>query len=115
MIRLLPTTTVALLALLLATPVSFAKDVTKIENLERGSNVTLQGEVTRILDEDEFRLQDETGSVRVYIGWRNRVMVDVGEKVTVSGFVDDDLVSYFRPEVYAREIVREDGSSIALD
>ena len=53
--------------------------------------------------------------MRVYIGWRNRVAVDVGETVTVTGFVDDDLVNVFRPEVYARTIVRQDGSTIELD
>lgn len=52
-------------------------------------------------DEDVFRLADETGRIRVDIGWRNRVRVSVGETVTAMGFVDDDLVNGFRPEVYA--------------
>ena len=107
--------TFAVFTLLLATSGSLAKGITNVADLKPGATVTLQGEVTRILDEDEFRLQDETGSVKVYIGWRNRVMVDVGETVTVSGFVDDDLVSHFRPEIYAREIVRQDGTTIALN
>ncbi len=107
-------TTLAMAALLLAAPGSLASEVTKIENLERGASVTLQGEVVRILDEDEFRLRDDTGSVQIYIGWQNRVMVDVGETVTVSGFVDNDLIDVFRPEVYAREIIREDGSTVEL-
>ena len=106
--------TLAMAALLLAAPVSLASEVTKIENLERGVSVILQGEVVRILDEDEFRLRDDTGSVQIYIGWQNRVMVDVGETVTVSGFVDNDLIDVFRPEVYAREIIREDGSTVEL-
>ncbi len=106
--------TLAMAALMLAAPGSLASEVTKIENLERGANVTLQGEVVRILDEDEFRLRDDTGSVQIYIGWQNRVMVDVGENVTVSGFVDNDLIDVFRPEVYAREIIREDGSTVEL-
>ncbi len=113
--RTLPSTAVAVLALLLTTSGSFAKEVTNIGDIERGASVTLQGDVTRILDEDEFRLEDETGSVQVYIGWRNRVMVDVGEKVTVKGVVDDDLVDHFRPEVYARQIVRQDGTIIELN
>ena len=113
--RALPTTTLAVLALLVATPGAFAKEVTKIEDIERGASVTLEGEVIRILDEDEFRLQDETGSVRIYVGWRNRVTVAVGETVTVTGFVDDDLVSYFRPEIYARQVVRQDGTTITFD
>ena len=107
-------TALAMAALLLAAPASLASEVTKIENLERGASVTLQGEVVRILDEDEFRLRDDTGSVQIYIGWQNRVMVDVGETVTVSGFVDNDLIDVFRPEVYAREIIREDGSTVEL-
>ena len=113
--RFLPTATVTLLALALAVPGALARDVTKIGDIQRGSSVSLQGEVTRILDEDEFRLEDDTGSVRVYIGWKNRVMVDVGEKVAVNGIVDDDLIDFFRPEVYAREIVRQDGTRITLD
>lgn len=94
---------------------SAKENITKIGDVTRGANVTLQGKVTRILDEDEFRLADETGSIRVYIGWRNRVMVSVGETVTVKGFVDDDLVNVFRPEVYANELVREDGTTVKLN
>lgn len=115
MMKILPATAVVLLVFGLAAPATFAKEVTKIGDIQRGASVVLAGEVVRILDEDEFRLRDDTGSVRVYIGWRNRVMVDVGEQVSVTGFVDDDLVNYFRPEVYAREIVRGDGSTITLD
>lgn len=89
--------------------------ITKIGEVTRGASVTLQGKVTRILDEDEFRLEDETGSIRIYIGWRNRVMVNVGETVTVKGFVDDDLMGVFRPEVYAKELIREDGTSVRLN
>ena len=106
--------TVFLLAVLI-TPIAFAEEVTSIGNLERGMSATVKGEVTRILDEDEFRVQDETGSVRVYIGWKNRVSVTTGEKITVRGFVDDDLASYFRPEIYAFELIREDGSVIELN
>ena len=89
--------------------------ITKIEDVTRGASVTLQGKVTRILVEDEFRLADETGSIRIYIGWRNRVMVTVGESITVRGFVDDDLVNVFRPKVYANEPVREDGTLVRLN
>ena len=90
------------------------EQITNIGDITRGASVTLQGEVTRILDEDEFRLQDDTGSVKIYIGWRNRVMVGVGETVKVVGFVDDDLIDAFRPEVYAQKIIRENGETIKL-
>jgi uncharacterized protein YdeI (BOF family) len=77
-------------------------------------SATIQGQVTRILDEDEFRIQDKTGSVKVYIGWKNRVTVPVGETITVRGIVDDDLKAFFRPELYASEIIRADGSVTKL-
>lgn len=85
-----------------------------IDSLERGMTTTITGEVTRILDEDEFRLQDESGSVRVYTGWQNRVMINSGEKLSVRGFVDNDIASYFRPEFYAFEIIRENGEVVKL-
>jgi uncharacterized protein YdeI (BOF family) len=103
------------LSIIFIIPVAFAEEVTSIDNLERGMSATVKGEVTRILDEDEFRIQDETGSVRVYIGWKNRVSFPTGEKLTVRGFVDDDLAAYFRPELYAFEIIREDGTVIKLN
>lgn len=93
---------------------SSGDSITRIEDVHPGAPVQLQGTVTRILDEDEFRMEDETGSIRVYIGWRNRVPVEVGEEVRVRGVVDDDLVGAFRPEVYASEIVRADGTVIQL-
>lgn len=91
-----------------------AEEFTSIGDIQRGMSVTLKGEVARITDEDEFRLRDDTGSVLIYIGWRNRVMVKTGETVIVRGFVDDDLQDFFRPEVYAQEIVRENGEVIRL-
>lgn len=92
-----------------------AKAITPIGNLDRGMSVVISGKVTRILDEDEFRMEDATGSVRVYIGWRNRVTVAEGEHITVRGVVDDDLTAFFRPELYASEITREDGTVIKLN
>lgn len=90
------------------------ENITNISDISRGASVTLKGTVTRILDEDEFRLEDKTGSVKIYIGWKNRVMVKVGESVTVKGFVDDDLINAFRPEVYAQKIIRENGETVEL-
>jgi uncharacterized protein YdeI (BOF family) len=92
-----------------------SEELTPIGELKRGMSAVINGKVTRILDEDEFRMKDATGSVRVYIGWRNRMVVPVGEEITVRGVVDDDLVSFFRPEFYAFEITRQDGTVIKLD
>ena len=94
-----------------ASSVQSAKPVTKIDDVYRGAYVNLTGSVVRFLDEDEFVLQDDTGSIRVYIGWNNRMPVRPGEKVTVEGFVDFDL----RLEVYAWTITKENGEVIELD
>jgi len=93
---------------------AMADAVTSISDLQRGMSVTIQGDVVRITDEDEFRLQDQTGSVLVYIGWQNTVGVNTGETITVEGIVDNNLVNAFRPEVYARSIIREDGTVLNL-
>jgi uncharacterized protein YdeI (BOF family) len=73
--------------------------------------VTVQGIVEKILDTDEFRLTDKTGSVRVYVG-SNWVPADVGEAVTVRGFVDDDIGPL---ELYARSLTRANGSVVNFD
>lgn len=101
----------ALLAALVASP-AVANQITAIEDAQRGTMVTLEGTVERITDEDEFRLTDATGSIRIYVG-PNWVPADVGEAVTVNGFVDDDLVG--PREVYARTLTRADGTEITFD
>ncbi|UOD49604.1 NirD/YgiW/YdeI family stress tolerance protein [Orrella daihaiensis] len=81
------------------------QSITAIDDIKRGSMVYVKGTVERILDTDEFRLADETGDIKVYVGWQNFVPVKVGDSVTVKGFVDNDLIL----ELYAREIVHSDG------
>ncbi|GAB3731664.1 hypothetical protein GCM10028794_08070 [Silanimonas algicola] len=88
-----------------------AERITPIADAQRGSMVTVQGTVERITDEDEFRLADTSGSIRVYVG-PNWVPADVGEAVTVHGFVDDDLGPR---ELYARTLTRADGSVVTFD
>lgn len=88
--------------------------VTPVEALERGMHATVEGAVVRITDEDTFTLEDDTGGLSVYIGWRNTVSVEPGEVVTVEGVVDDDLLSAVWPEFYASRIIREDGTVIEL-
>ena len=97
-------------ALVLTAAPVHAGDVTRIADLVRNTNVTVAGTVSRLTDEDEFVLADASGSVRVYVG-PNWVPVNPGDAVTVRGFVDSDL----RLEIYAREIVRPDGSTVRLE
>jgi uncharacterized protein YdeI (BOF family) len=88
--------------------------LTAIEDVRRGQRVTLRGEVTRINDEDKFTLRDDTGRIRIYIGWQNDMPVDEGETVTVHGVADDDVIPFMCPEIYARWIERADGQRIDL-
>ncbi len=100
------------LVLFFAPALAFAADrITPISEVKRGSMVTVQGTIERITDEDEFRLADASGSIRVYVG-PNWVPADEGESVTVNGRVDDD----FGPrEIYARSLTRADGSVVTFD
>ncbi len=88
--------------------------LTPIRDVRRGQFVTLNGEVQRLRDTDEFVLRDDSGAITVYIGWRNRMPVSVGQRVTVVGTADDDVVPGFRPEIYASHIVLPDGRTVAL-
>jgi len=101
----------ALLAGFVAAGTAAANTITPIADAQRGSMVTVQGTVERITDEDEFRLADASGQIRVYVG-PNWVPADVGETVIVHGFVDDDLGPR---EIYARSLTRADGTVIAFD
>jgi len=103
--------TAALCAVLVA-PAAFASPITPIADAQRGTMVTVQGTVERITDEDEFRLADTSGTIRIYVG-PNWVPADVGETVIVNGFVDDDLI--VPREIYARSLTRADGTLITFD
>jgi len=94
-------------------PAADRPPVTAVADLSRGQSATVRGRISRILDTDEFRLEDETGSIRVYIGWRNRLPARVGDTVTVSGVVDDDPWP-MRLELYADTITPERGDAIIL-
>jgi uncharacterized protein YdeI (BOF family) len=88
--------------------------VTPIRDVRRGQAVKLQGQVQRLRDSDEFVLRDDTGTITIYIGWRNRMPVTVGQRVTVIGTADDDVIPGSRPEIYASHVVLEDGRTVGL-
>lgn len=90
------------------------EEVTPVNQVKRGQRVTLNGVVHRIRDEDEFILKDDTGRIRIYIGWQNDMMIDVGDKVTVVGIADDDVLPFMRPEIYARLLVLANGAIVDL-
>lgn len=84
--------------------------ITKISELQNYTDSYIKGEVIKILDEDEFRLKDNSGKIKVYTGWKNTSLVKKGEKITVRGTLDPGIVKEF----YATEIIREDGEKIKL-
>jgi uncharacterized protein YdeI (BOF family) len=98
------------LAASLAATAASAQSLTPIGELARGTMVTVQGTVQRISDHDEFRLQDSSGVVKVDLGstW---MPAELGEQVTVFGFVDDDLGPR---EIYARTLTRADGTLVTI-
>ena len=104
-----PLTLAAVCATLVA-PAAWSDTITPIADARRGALVTVQGTVERITDEDEFRLSDATGTIRVYVG-PNWVPAEVGERVIVSGRVDDDPGPR---EIYARSLTRADGQVISF-
>ena len=85
--------------------------ITEISELQNYETSYIKGEVTKILDEDEFRLEDSGGKIKVYTGWKNTNIVKKGDKITVKGKLDPGLVKEF----YASEIIMEDGEKIKLE
>ncbi|PWK59720.1 hypothetical protein [Roseicyclus mahoneyensis] len=99
-----------LLAAVLTLPASVVlAEITPIGDLRRNMHATVEGIVERVTDEDEFRLADASGQIRVYIG-PNPLPVRVGDSIRVAGFVDDDL----RMELYAETITLADGRVVDL-
>ena len=83
--------------------------LTPIADLERGTIATIEGVVQRISDEDEFLIADTSGSIKVWTG-TTFFPVEQGERVSVRGFVDDGILR----ELYAQQIVRENGSVVQI-
>lgn len=83
--------------------------ITNIEDLVRNTIVTIEGTVTRVNEEDEFLIQDATGSVQVYTG-RTFFTVEQGQRVSVRGLVDDATFL----EIYADEITLPDGTVVNI-
>lgn len=83
--------------------------VTLIRDVTRNTMVTVSGTVQRITDEDEFVLEDPTGTISVWTG-SQFFTVTAGEAIMVTGFIDDDLLL----ELYAQEITRADGTVLTI-
>ena len=110
----LQTTRVAMIAAALLAGPALAASPIPVAEVERGQIVTVSGEVVRILDEDEFRLRDDTGVIDIYVGYGNRLALAQGDRVTVTGRADDDALPGTRPEIYADTITLASGEVIEL-
>ncbi len=80
-----------------------------IADAKRGSMVVLSGRVDRLIDEDKFRLCDASDCIRIDTG-DTMLPVNLDEEVTVTGFIDRDMLR----EVYAREIKRANGEVVPI-
>ncbi len=88
--------------------------VTALQDVRRGEFVTVRGEVTRMRENDEFIIEDDSGRAEVYVrGGLRRPTFRQGDTITVRGWVDDDLISIPR-EIYATEIELSDGTIIEV-
>ncbi len=87
-----------------------AAEIIPISDIARGQSVTVAGTVEHFFDIDEVRLRDESGAVRVYLG-SGDLGIETGDRITVSGVMDDDL---FSNELYAREVVQANGEVFTI-
>lgn len=90
-------------------------EIRNIGDVRRGEFVAVRGEVVRFREHDELRIQDSTGRIDIYLGEGSiaRPPFDVGDTITVLGWVDDDLFDFPR-DIYATEIILEDGTTITI-
>ncbi len=86
----------------------FSNTITPIAEVKLQTDVIVRGEVSLVIDYDEFVLTDETGSILVY--FEPSLSVKRGDLLTVEGWVDED----FDLEIHAYAIVLEDGTRIEL-
>jgi uncharacterized protein YdeI (BOF family) len=85
-------------------------ETVKIAALQSYTTAYIIGTVVKILDEDEFRLKDASGKIKVYTGWKNTNLVKKGDIITVKGSLDPGFIKEF----YATQIIKEDGQIIEL-
>ena len=102
----------AISAISAITTPALAQNITSIEDLEQEETVTISGEVTEIVDDDddnEWVVTDETGSVVVDAGalWEETIDVSVGDRLTVIGELDED-------EFDAFTVILDDGTEIDI-
>jgi uncharacterized protein (TIGR00156 family) len=92
-----------------------AQDIQDISSLRRGQFVAVRGEIVRLMDYDEFRIEDSTGRVDIYLGDRRipGLTLRTGDTITIYGWVDDDFLEIPK-EIYAVEIILEDGSVFTI-
>ena len=90
--------------------------IVPIDSVRRGEFVVVRGQIARYRDYDEFVLRDASGRIAVFLGGgRPRTPIaEAGDTVTVHGWVDDALIDV-RREIYATEIVLDDGSVVTLE
>jgi len=83
------TTTVAVVTALLST--TALASVATIKNMADKSAVTITGHVESVDNSTEFTLKDTSGTITVDMDKTASIVLKKGDKVTVSGLVDQDI------------------------
>lgn len=89
---------------------ALAYAITNISDLRQEQTVTISGEVTKIIgDDNEWEVTDETGYVVVDAGslWEEAIDVSVGDRLTVIGELDEN-------EFDAFTVILDDGTEIDI-
>ena len=73
---------------------ALASNSVMIGELNFNEKATIIGKVTGIVDEDEFIITDETGSILVYTQGRYN-LVNLGDDVVIEGQVDNDELEFY--------------------
>ena len=94
-----------------ALPAHAQKGVVPVGDAERGTMVTVQGTIARILNAEILSPHEAQGAIRVYVD-PALLPADLGEAITVHGFADDGLDPR---RVYARSLTLADGALVTLD
>lgn len=78
-------------------------DIESVKELDDGKMITLEGTVDGVNSEREFILRDASGTIKVDIDSTQSVVLTKGQKVSVTGVLDKDLLT--GSDINAREVV----------
>jgi hypothetical protein len=93
---------------------AFAVETIPINRLPSHGYARIQGKVTKIFNENEFLVSDESGSIVISTG-TTFALVPIGEEITVTGSIFEQASIFSQyPQLRAKSIRRSSGKSISV-